>query len=124
MSYKAKLVRLAIKWIPKFMILWVSNILLKGIAELTYFAFDIDTRKVYVAINLAGESETIEIWLENFYIVGDETSFQFVIQQARSNKLWLNNLLAHVAGKAWKVPELPQYSAQLKLVAELLEAKG
>lgn len=124
MSYKANLVRLAIKWTPKFLVLWVSNIILKGIAELTYFAFDIDARKAYVAINLAGESETMEVWLENFYIVGDETSYQFVIQQARSNKLWLNNLLAHITGKAWRLPVLPQYSAQLKLVAELLEAKG
>ncbi|QJD30939.1 hypothetical protein [Methylococcus geothermalis] len=123
MSYKANLVRLAIKWAPKFLVLWVANIILKGIAELTYFAFDIDTRKAYVAINLAGESETIEVWIENFYVIGDETSLQFIIQQARSNRIWLNNLLAHVAGKAWKIPEIPQYSAQLKLVAELLEAK-
>ncbi|UZR28015.1 hypothetical protein [Methylococcus mesophilus] len=124
MSYKASLVKLAIKWTPKFLVLWVANIILKGIAELTYFAFDIETRKAYVAINLAGESETIEVWLENFYIVGDESSHQFVIQQARSNRLWLNNLLAQVTGRAWKIPAMPQYSAQLKLVAELLEAKG
>ncbi|WP_367025904.1 hypothetical protein ABZN20_16000 [Methylococcus sp. ANG] len=45
MSYKASLVKLAIKWTPKFLVLWVANIILKGIAELTYFAFDIDTRK-------------------------------------------------------------------------------
>lgn len=124
MSYKASLVKLAIKWTPKFLVLWVVNIILKGIAELTYFAFDIDTRKAYVAINLTGESETIEVWLEDFYIISDERSFQFVVQQARSNRLWLNNLLAHVTGKTWKIPEIPQYSAQLKLVAELLEAKG
>lgn len=124
MSYKASLVKFAIKWTPKFLILWIANIILKGIAELTYFAFDIETRKAYIAVNLAGESETIEVWLENFYIIADGTSHQFVIQQGRSNRLWLNNLLARVAGKAWKIPELPQYSAQLKLAAELLAAKG
>ncbi|MDF9393789.1 MULTISPECIES: hypothetical protein [Methylococcus] len=124
MSYKASLVKFAIKLTPKFLILWIANIILKGIAELTYFAFDIDTRKAYIAVNLAGESETIEVWLENFYIIADGTSHQFVIQQGRSNRLWLNNLLARVAGKAWKIPELPQYSAQLKLAAELLAAKG
>ncbi|MEW6036851.1 MAG: hypothetical protein AB1648_01110 [Pseudomonadota bacterium] len=123
MSYKSSFVKLVIKLTPKFLVLWIANLILKGIAELRYFVFDIDTRKAYVAIDLAGESETIEVWLDGFYVISDETSHRFVIQQARSNRLWLNNLLARVTGKAWKIPETPQWAGQVELVAELLEAK-
>lgn len=124
MSYKASLVKLVIKLTPKFLVVWVANLVLKGVAELSYFAFDIDARKAYVAINLAGESETIEVWVEEFYVIGGEGSYQMVIERAQSNRLWLNNLLSRVVGKAWKIPEMPQWAAQVKLVAELFEAKS
>lgn len=56
--------------------------MLKGIAELTDFSFDIDERKAYVQIQLAGESEKIEVWLEGFAVVGEEESYKFIVHQA------------------------------------------
>lgn len=64
------------------MVTWVANIVLKGIAELTDFSFDIDERKAYVQIQLAGESETIEVWLEGFAVVGEEESYKLIVHQA------------------------------------------
>ena len=81
---------MAIKLTPNIMIIWVANIILKGIAELTDFNFDLETRKAYVQIQLVGESETIEVWLEDFAIVSNEGSYQLIIQQAQSNRIWLN----------------------------------
>lgn len=114
---------MAIKWTPKMMISWAANIILKGIAELTDFNFDLETRKVYVQIQLVGESETIEVWLEDFAIMGDQGSRQLIVQQAKSNRIWLDNLLSRIVGKAWKIPALPQFAAEIELIAELLKAE-
>ena len=124
MSFKTSLIKMAIKWTPNMMIIWVANIILKGIAELTDFSFDLEARKVYVQIQLLGESETIEVWLEDFAVVSDEESYQFIIQQAQSNRPWLNNLLSRIVGKAWKIPVIPQLAAHIELIAELFKAES
>lgn len=120
MSYKASLIKMAIKLTPNKMIVWVANIVLKGIAELTDFNFDLDTRKVYAQTMLYGETEAIEVWVDGFGIIREGESYQFIIHQAQSNKLWLNNILAKLVGKAWKIPVIPQLAAYMELVAELI----
>jgi hypothetical protein len=122
MSFKTSLLKMAIKLTPNMMIIWVANIILKGIAELTAFSFDIDTRKVYVQTMLYGEVEPIEVWIDGFAIISEQESYKFIIQQAKSNKPWLNNLLARFVGKAWKIPVIPQLAAHIELVAELFKA--
>lgn len=124
MSFKTGLIKMAIKWTPNKMIIWVANIVLKGIAELTDFNFDLETRKAYVQIQLLGESEVIEVWLEDFAVIRDEESYKFVVQQAQANRIWLNNLLSRITGKAWKIPEIPQLKPQLELISELFEAES
>lgn len=114
---------MAIKLTPNILIVWVANIVLKGIAELTDFSFDLDARTAYVQIQLVGESETIEVWLDGFAVVSDEESYKFIIHQAQSNRIWLDNLLSRVVGKAWKIPVIPQLAAQMELVAELLKTE-
>lgn len=124
MSFKTGLIKMAIKWTPNMMIIWVANIILKGIAELVDFNFDLEARTAYVQVQLLGESETIEVWLENFVIVSDEGSHKLIIQQAQSNRLWLNNLLSRIAGKAWKIPAIPQFTAEIELISELFKAES
>lgn len=124
MSFKASLIKTAVKLTPNKMIVWVANIILKDIAKLTDFNFDLDTRKIYVQVLLLGETEAIEVWLEDFAIVSGDESHQFILHQAKSNKLWLNNLLAHIAGKNWKIPAIPQLAAHMGLISELLKAKA
>ena len=123
MSIKSRLVKMAIKLTPNLLIIWVSNIILKGIAELTEFNFDLEARKVYVQTRLYGEKETIEVCLEDFAVFSDGDSYRFIIHQAKSDRPWLNNLLAHITGKAWKIPAIPQLTAQLELLTELLNTK-
>ncbi|MDD5321379.1 MAG: hypothetical protein PHD43_12335 [Methylococcales bacterium] len=124
MSFKTSLIKIAIKLTPNMMIIWVANIILKGIAELTDFSFDLEARKAYVQIQLLGESETIEVWLEDFAVVSAGESHEFIIHQAKSNRLWLNNLLARIAGKAWKIPLIPQLATHIELIAELFKAES
>ncbi|MDD2724394.1 MAG: hypothetical protein PHH59_10285 [Methylovulum sp.] len=123
MSYKARLIKLAIKCTPKIMVVWGANIVLKGIAELTDFKFDLETRKVYVRTLLNGEVEAIEVWVEDFAMVNDGENYTFIIQQAQSNKLWLTNLLSHIIGRAWKIPVTPQLKSHIELLSELLKAE-
>jgi len=123
MSIKSSLLKIVIKLTPDILIIWVANIVLKGIAELTAFNFDIEARKVYVQTRLYGEQDTIDVCLEDFAVFNDGESYRFIIHQAKSDRPWLNNLLSRVIGKAWKIPEIPQFSAQLELVAELFKAK-
>jgi hypothetical protein len=101
----------------------VANFILKDIAELTDFDFDLDARKSYVQVQLNGEAETIEVWLEDFGILDEQGSYRFILKTARSNRVWLNNLLAKISGKAWKIPAIPQLAAHMGLVMELLKAE-
>jgi hypothetical protein len=123
MSFKTSLIKMAIKWAPKSIILWVANTQLKGIARLEYFSFDLDARKAYVQTQIFGEAEPIEVYLEDFAVINDEGSYKAIIQHAQSNKPWLNNLLSRIVGKAWKIPVQPQWAAQIQLVSELFEAE-
>ena len=124
MSIKSGLVKMVIKLTPNLLIIWVSNIILKGIAELTEFSFDLEARKVYVQTRLYGEKETIEVFLEDFAVFSEGDSYRFIIHQAKSDRPWLNNLLAHITGKAWKIPAIPQLTAQLELLTELLNIEN
>jgi hypothetical protein len=119
MNFKISLLKMAIKWTPKSLILWVANIRLKGIAELIDFSFDLEARKSYVRIKLFGEAESIEVWLEDFVVVNDEGSYKFILHQAQSNRLWLDNLLSRIVGKEWKIPVMPQ----TELITELFKVE-
>lgn len=112
---------MAIKLTPNVMIVWVANIILKGIAELSDFSFDLDARTAYVQATLVGEAEAIEVWLEDFAVVSDEGAYKFIIHRAQSNRPWLNNLLSRIVGKAWQIPDIPQFAPHIGLVAELLK---
>jgi len=120
MSYKTSLIKMAIKWTPKTLILWVVNIKLKGVAELADFNFDLDARKSYVQIKLFGEAEPIEVWLEDFAVVKDQETYKFILQKAQSNRPWLDNLLNRIVGKAWGIPVIPQ----IELITELFKAES
>lgn len=124
MSFKSSLLKIAIKWTPNLLVEWVANIILKGIAKLTDFSFDLETRKSYIQIQLAGEPETIEVWLEGFAIISDEESHKLIIHQAHSNRLWLDNLLSRIVGKEWKIPVVAQMASQIELISELLKPEN
>jgi hypothetical protein len=124
MSFKTDLLKLAIKCTPNKLIIWGSNFVLKGIAELLEFSFDIETRKVHVQTKLYGETEAIDVWLDGFSIINEADSYHFIIQQAKSNKPWLNNIFAHFTGKAWKIPVIPQLTLYLPLIAELFKIES
>jgi hypothetical protein len=124
MSFKSSLIKTVIKWTPNTLIIWVANIILKGIGELTDFSFDLEARKAYTQIQLAGESETIEVWLEDFAIISDEESYRLTVQKAQANRLWLNNLLSRIVGKAWKIPVTDETRPQVELIAELFKPES
>lgn len=124
MSIKLNLIKFIIRLTPNIAIIWIANFVLKGIAELLEFNFDVDARKLYVQTRLYGEEGTIEVSLEDFAVFNDGEAYRFIIHHARSDRPWLNNLLARVIGKAWKIPALPQFATQLDLVAELFKANS
>ena len=121
MSFKSKLTKTVIKYTPNKLIIWVANIILKDIAELTNFNFDLEERKAYTQIQLVGESETIDVWLEGFAIITEKGAYKFIIEQANSNRLWLDNLLSRIVRKKWKIPVTPLMASQMEFFAELLK---
>lgn len=122
MSIKSHLLKLVIKLTPNILIVWVANSILKGIAELIEFDFNVDERKLYIQTRLYGEKDSIEVTMEDFAVFNDGESYRFIIHHARSDRPWLNNLLSRIIGKAWKIPALPQFSSQLDLIAEMLKS--
>jgi hypothetical protein len=123
MSYKAGLIKTAMKWTPNKMIIWAANNKLNGIAELTDFSFDIETRKVYVQAILVGETEIIELSIDGFSVIKDEESYKLLVQQAQSNRPWLNSLLSRIVGKQWKIPAIPQFQSYIELISELFNVE-
>lgn len=121
MSFKTGLVKFAIECTPNIIVIWVANIVLKGIAKLSDVSFDLDARTAYAQATLYGETEPIEVWLDGFAIASDESGKYFILRQGNSNKPWLHNLLSRIAGKAWKIPSIPQFSSHIELLAELLK---
>lgn len=119
MSIKASLARVAIRWTPKAIILWVANRKLHGIARLTDFSLDLDTRRLYVKTSLAGEAEPIEVLIEDFAIVGGPSAPALLIQRAQSNRTWLNNAFLLMTKRPWAIPSIPQLAPHMGLVAEL-----
>jgi len=123
MSFKSRIITFVINRTPDKLIVWAANIILKGIAELTEFNFDLETRKVHVQTVLYGEDNAIEVLLEDFAIYNEGGSYCFILHQATSNKPWLNNIMVHFVGKPWKIPVIPQFAAYYGLVAEVFAAK-
>lgn len=123
MSLKASLIRFAINMTPEWLVLRVSNFILKEIAELRFFHFDLDTRKLYVEVQLVGESETIEVWIEGFSLTVEHNSCTLLVEQARSNRLWLSNILTRIVGRSWKIPAPAQFAPYVSLLSELLQPK-
>lgn len=123
MSMKASIIRTAIRLTPTSLIVWAGNFVMKGIGKMMAFHFDLDQRKVYVCTLLQGEQEPIEVWLEDFAILQDGDQYCVILKQARSNKIWLTNLLAKVTGRAWRIPAVPQLKPHMGLVTELLGEK-
>lgn len=123
MSIKSNLAKLAIKSTPKKLVAWVANQKLKGIAEVTAFDFDLDARTANVQVKLYGEEQAIDVSLEDFAVINDGQSYQFILQRAQSNRPWLDNLLSRIVGRTWKIPVTPEIEAQLGFVLELFQAK-
>lgn len=119
-----KVIKIGAKLTPKILISWIANIVLKGIAEFSKITYDLDARTAYVVVTLYGEEEPIEVSVDGFEILGEEGSYQFILHDAESNKPWMNNILARVAGKNWDIPDVPQYRLQLEIIANLLKAEN
>jgi hypothetical protein len=115
---------MAVKRTPRMMVIWVANIILKGIAELADYQIDLDARKVYAKTTLYGENEAIEVWFDGFAIAQDGEAYTFMLHEARSNKPWLGNIFSHIVGKAWKIPVPPKLRTQFQLIADLLKAEN
>ncbi len=122
MSFKASLTKMAIKLTPNIFIVWGANFILKDIAKLTGFNFDIETRELFVQIHLVGESETIDVWLEDFSIMTEESTYYFYIHQASSNRVWLGNILSRIIKKEWKIPIPSHMAHHFEFIAEVFQA--
>ncbi len=120
MSYKARLVKLAIHCTPKFLILWIANLKLKGVVKLLDFNLNLDARRAYVRAALVGEADPIEVLVEGFALLSTAAGYALIVQRAESNKIWLNNVLSRIVQKHWAVPVLPRLASPMRLVAELL----
>lgn len=133
MSFKSSLlksnlfklaIKLGIKLTPKILVSGVANIVLKGIAEFSQIAFDLDKRTAFVKVTLYGEEEPIEVSVDGFEVSGDEDNYQFILHNAQSNKPWMTNIFARITGKAWDIPAIPQYKDEVDFIADLLKAES
>ena len=76
-----------------------------------------------MSTRLLGEEEDITLEVEGFGVTAQGNERFFVIRSARSNKIWLTNLLAHVTHKSWPISKIPQIAPYMGTISELLETK-
>ena len=120
-----KIIRLGAKLVPKVLVVWIANMVFKGIAEFSDIIYDLNARTAFVKVTLYGEEEAIEVSVDGFAIVSKEDSYQFVVNKAESNKPWMRNILARVTAQAWDIPEIPnKFRVQFEIVANLLKAES
>jgi len=119
-NFKIMLINMAIKCMPKFLIKWVANTILKGIANLKDFNVNLGKRTVYFKLLLLGEDEAIEVWLHDFAVYHENDSYHFMLRDADSNKLWMTNILARFVNRVWVIPNTPLINEHIDLLAELL----
>lgn len=119
MSYKVSLLKLAINKTPRKIIRWAVNKKLKEIGELTDFSFNTHDKKLFVQVMLEGEVAPIELLLEKFTIIVDGERGHLIIEQAKSNRPWIDTILnQHLANREWRIPD-----SQVAFVQELFESK-
>jgi hypothetical protein len=70
------------------------------------------------------KQKRLRVWLEGFAVIDEGESLSFMIEKAQSNRPWLNNILSRIIGKAWKIPVIPQLTAQIELIVDLLKAES
>jgi len=124
MSIKTCIVKTAVKWTPNIIIVSAANIILKDIAKFSDFILDLDSRTAYVCLTLKGEAEPIEVSVDGFAFISEQGTHQLFIEEAQSNKIWLNNALSRIVGKALKIPEIPKYKAHIDFLADLFKAEN
>ncbi len=106
MSYQSCIIKFSYKMTPKKLVYWLVNSQLKGIAQLLEYDIDFDGRKILSKVKLEGEEESIDVSLEDFTLTNHGDHYTFAIQQAHSNKIWLNNALSKaILGREVKIPE-------------------
>lgn len=120
MSLQASLIRLAIRLVPEPLIALIANVLLRGILRLNRFHFSLEPRQLDLAVRLEGEPEDILLVVENFGIQEARGQLSFVIHSAKTNKVWLKNLLSHILQKPWPIPDVPALAPVRPLFTELL----
>ncbi|WP_426994090.1 hypothetical protein [Methylomonas sp. CM2] len=95
--------------------------MLKGIVGLAEFKLDLVGGTIRLKKRPYGEKDSLELCLEDFSVFHDGEPYRFIICHACSDERWLRNLLAKLISTTWKVPAMPQLSAQLILIAEVLK---
>lgn len=120
MSLKATLIRSALNLTPSFLVTLIANLILRGIAQLTFFDLNLDRRILSVRFRLYGEPDSIDLVLENFRVIQHGTELYFMLSAARSNRPWLVNLFARVTQRAVPIPDLPVLRPYVGLILELL----
>ncbi len=106
MSYQSHIIKFSYKMTPKKLVYWLVNSQLKGIAKLVEYDIDFNGRKILSKVQLEGEDESIDVTLEDFTLIKNGAQYTFAIQQAHSNKIWLNNAMSKaMLGREIKIPE-------------------
>ena len=92
MNIKVSIVKLAIKLTPNKLIVWTANIILKDIAKLTEFNFDLEPRILHLKIHL--NNNEWFIYKKDILIAKTKTlksKIQFIILKYTENLENFNN---------------------------------
>lgn len=119
LSFKEKLISVAIKKTPHKIKKWAINKKIKEFGEMTELRFDPKKRELYAKVLLAGEKEPFELAVHNYEITKSGTP-GIMVNKATTNRKWVSVLVDnYVVGKKFPLPE-----DKVDLIREILEEKS
>jgi hypothetical protein len=92
------------------------NTKLRGIGEVTELSIDTKTKRVRLRVELAGETEPIEVEITRYHLRSSERGARLTVEAATASRAWLDTALQQfVVGQTFPVPAKAE--ALLKLLA-------
>ena len=92
------------------------NSKLRGIGEMTELSIDTKTKRIWIRLELVGETESIEVEITKYHLRTAAGGMQLTIEDAMTSRQWLTAALREfVVGQSIPVPRKAE--ALLKFLA-------
>lgn len=93
MPLKAKIIRWTFKYAPSFIKTRAASKIMGDYGEMVEIKFDPENKHLIASLELAGESDPIEIEITDYEFVESGEKTKLIVRQATVDREWINLLI-------------------------------